>query len=124
MQIISLILIVLLFTGCTRTIKHYTISYEKLVCKSFRDVGIRLKGGVYECFGKELIIEKPKRIWKEKKVKPKPIAKRQYVAAIKTNGCPTQITKIYNSKASGKITICKGKLLKEGEKTVIRRVNE
>jgi hypothetical protein len=37
--------------------------------------------------------------------------------------CPTEVTEIFYSKASGEITTCKGKLLEPGQKTRIRRVN-
>lgn len=37
--------------------------------------------------------------------------------------CDTEITEIFYSKASGEITICKGKLLEVGQKTRIRRVS-
>ena len=38
--------------------------------------------------------------------------------------CPTEVTEIFYSKASGEITTCKGKLLEPGQKTRIRRVNK
>jgi len=39
-------------------------------------------------------------------------------------GCETEITEIYNSKESGKITICKGKILTVGKKTKFIYVNK
>ncbi|MEA3316183.1 MAG: hypothetical protein U9Q30_10025 [Campylobacterota bacterium] len=38
--------------------------------------------------------------------------------------CETEITEIFNSKASGKITICKGKILTDGKKSKIIYVNK
>ena len=42
----------------------------------------------------------------------------------KREGCETTITEIFTSKASGTITICKGKLLEKGQKTRIVRINQ
>lgn len=43
---------------------------------------------------------------------------------IVSDGCSTEITKIYYSKASGEITTCEGRLLNDGEQTRIVRVSE
>ena len=42
----------------------------------------------------------------------------------KIDGCETEITEIFYSKASGKITICKGKLLEVGQKTRVIEVQK
>ena len=43
---------------------------------------------------------------------------------IKSDECETEVTEIFYSKASGEITTCKGKLLEDGQKTRIVRVNK
>lgn len=40
------------------------------------------------------------------------------------NKCETAITKVFNSKASGRIIICKGKILTDGQKSKIIYVNK
>jgi hypothetical protein len=42
----------------------------------------------------------------------------------KSDDCPTEVTEIFYSKASGEITVCKGKLLQPGQETRIVRVNK
>ncbi len=91
--------IVVLFTGCT-TLKN-SIAHNKTICQCTNTDNITLYlDDEYKC-----------------KCGATPIT----APAVQT-GCQTLITKIYYSKASGKITTCIGRLLLPNEKSrVIRR---
>ena len=110
-----LLLIAFIFIGCNQTNKHYIVKYKGLECKSLTDVGIKWDGKKYVCVGN--YIREPKK----KVVKRKIAIKKQ---PTKREGCETTITEIFTSKASGTITICKGKLLEKGQKTRVVRVNK
>ena len=43
---------------------------------------------------------------------------------IDDDSCPTEITEIFYSKASGEITVCKGKILADNQKTRVIRITK
>ncbi len=118
---IPTIAILITLTGC-KEVKLNTVSYIYTQCESTGNVGIKLDtDGVYRCIEpkhkvKSIFNREPK----SKKKIVKQIEKRKSIS----NGCETTITEIFTSKASGSITLCKGKLLKHGQKTRIIRVNK
>ncbi len=116
-KLISTIAILITLTGC-KEVKLNTVSHLYAKCESSGNVGIKLdKDGVYRCINSK---HQVKQIFRTVPKAKKTIRKSKKVS----NKCETTITEIFTSKASGSITLCKGKLLEPGQKTRIIRVNK
>jgi len=120
MKTLILIAVSFLIIGCTQATKGY-ISYKGKFCECDNDTkSITLflnKNNSYECKCNDKRVDYIKNKNPIKKYKPLKITKRK-------DGCETTITEIYTSKASGTITICKGKILKPGQESKIIEVKE
>lgn len=97
-----------LLIGCQQPTLN-TVSYKYATCKSKNNVGIKFHDGIYKCFykkGDKVVYSKPKIIKKVKSI---------------SKECETTVTKIYTKQD---LTVCAGKLLQDGQKTRIVRVNK
>jgi hypothetical protein len=100
MRYISFFILITLISGC-KEVNLNTVSHKNITCFSSGDVGVQYINGKYKCvYGGTGFISSQN----------------------KESGCPTEITQIFHSKASGTIETCKGKLLLDGEKTRIINV--
>jgi len=110
------LLIVPLLSGCFAPVTKNTITYQGLTCSCNGNVKLVLNGSKgYEC------------VCSDKKIIP--IKKKRFIAIkkqkIKLDECPTTITEIFNSKEFKKpLVVCKGKILEDGQKTRIVRINK
>ena len=101
--VIKLLIVILAFIGCSN-VDQITIFNNKKVCKCPRDSVATL-------------------YYQDKRYKCSctPLSKKQIkiVPHRTSKECKTKYTKVYNTPASGKITICVGALLKKGEKSIL-----
>lgn len=109
--------IIITLQGCKQS-KLNRVSYMYQACEGKDNVGIKLDSdGVYRCINSKHQVNQ---IFRTVPKAKKTIKKSKKVS----NKCETTITEIFTSKASGSITLCKGKLLEPGQKTRIIRVNK
>jgi len=92
--------------GCSKNETHNVVEYQGVKCKSLGDVGVVWDGRNYIC--------------KYSNVESNHIP----IKRVASSGCETEITEIFTSKSSGKITVCKGKILTGNQKTKIVRINK
>jgi len=100
-KLLLIVSIIILFSGCVNKKPNTdnTIKYKDYICNCPYNKTTTLDIKSYKCTCGNFV----------KKI---------------NQDCQTTITQIYNSKASGKIVTCKGKLLEYGQHTRIIRVNE
>jgi len=94
----------ILFSGCTKeqpNIGYIKYKDAKCYCKINEDITMTLRdNNTYKCRcgGSNNIID--------------------------DDSCPTEITEIFYSKESGEITVCKGKILADNQKTRVIRITK
>jgi len=99
MKILTVCLISIAFIGCTK--KDLSLGYIN-DCKCKSDITLNFEAN--ECICGD--------------IKTPPLISKN------SDECPTEITQIYKSKASGKIVTCHGAILLDGQKTRIVYVNK
>lgn len=113
MKTLSLIAISFIFIGCTKepNVGYITQGYNTCECSDTDNITYNIKTKECVCGGNNGIIIK------ETIIKDDTFGIKKEL--VDSNECPTEVTERFYSKASGWITVCKGKFLENGAKTRI-----